>query len=115
MSPQFFENIMTGEVLSRLTTDTTLILSVIGSSVSVALRNVFILIGGLGFLLLTSGKLTALVLLLVPMVVVPIVFIGRKLRVLSRENQDLIAESSGKAGEALQAVQTVQAFTHVER
>ena len=93
MSPQFFENIMTGEVLSRLTTDTTLILSVIGSSVSVALRNVLILIGGLGFLLLTSGKLTALVLLLVPMVVVPIVFIGRKLRVLSRENQDLIAES----------------------
>ena len=115
MSPQFFENIITGEVLSRLTTDTTLILSVIGSSVSVALRNVLILIGGLGFLLLTSGKLTALVLLLVPMVVVPIVFIGRKLRVLSRENQDLIAESSGKAGEALQAVQTVQAFTHVER
>ena len=112
MSPSFFENIMTGEVLSRITTDTTLILSVIGSSVSIALRNVLIFIGGLILLMITSFKLTALVLLLVPAVIVPIVVLGRRLRVLSRENQDWIAQSSGNASEALLSVQTVQAFTH---
>ncbi|ABV92597.1 lipid A ABC exporter family [Dinoroseobacter shibae DFL 12 = DSM 16493] len=113
MSPAFFEKIMTGEVLSRLTTDTTLILSVISSSVSIALRNFLILIGGMILMLLTSGKLTGLVLLLVPLVLVPIVVLGRKLRKLSRINQDWIAASSGNASEALTSVQTVQAFTHV--
>jgi len=112
MSPSFFEKIMTGEVLSRITTDTTLILSVIGSSVSIALRNALILVGGLIFMLLTSAKLTGLVLLLVPAVLVPIIVLGRRLRVLSRENQDWIAASSGNASEALLSVQTVQAFTH---
>ncbi len=112
MSPSFYENIMTGEVLSRITTDTTLILSVIGSSVSIALRNILIFIGGLVLMLLTSAKLTGLVLLIVPAVVVPILVLGRRLRVLSRENQDWIAASSGSASEQLSAVQTVQAFTH---
>ncbi|MCL4187118.1 MAG: ATP-binding cassette domain-containing protein [Rhodobacteraceae bacterium] len=112
MSPGFHEKIMTGEVLSRLTTDTTLILSVIGSSVSVALRNLLMLAGGVALLMLTSAKLTGLVLLGVPAVIVPIVLLGRRLRSLSRENQDWIAASSGNAAEALQAVQTVQAFTH---
>jgi ATP-binding cassette subfamily B protein len=112
MSPAFFERILTGEVLSRITTDTTLILSVIGSSVSVALRNVLILLGGLVLLFLTSAKLTGLVLLIVPAIIVPIVVLGRKLRRLSRENQDWIAASSGAASEALSSVQTVQAFTH---
>ena len=112
MSPEFYEKIMTGEVLSRITTDTTLILSVIGSSISVALRNVFILFGGLILMLFTSAKLTGLVLLLVPAVIVPILLMGRRLRVLSRENQDWIAASSGNASEALGSVQTVQAFTH---
>ncbi|WP_162528199.1 ABC transporter transmembrane domain-containing protein [Gemmobacter caeruleus] len=111
-SPAFYERILTGEVLSRLTTDTTLILSVIGSSVSVALRNVLLLIGGMGFLFWTSPKLTGLVLLIVPVVIVPIVVMGRRLRKLSRDNQDWIATSSGAAAEALQAAQTVQAFTH---
>lgn len=111
MSPAFFEKIMTGEVLSRITTDTTLILSVIGSSISVALRNVLIFLGGLTLMLFTSAKLTGLVLLLVPAVVLPIVTMGRKLRKLSKENQDWIAESSGKASEALLSVQAVQAFT----
>jgi ATP-binding cassette subfamily B protein len=110
-SPAFFEQIMTGEVLSRLTTDTTLIQSVIGSSVSIALRNILLLIGGLALLALTSAKLTGFVLLLVPLVIVPIVLMGRRLRSLSRENQDWIAASSGKASEALSSVQTVQAFT----
>ena len=112
MSPAFYERIMTGEVLSRLTTDTTLILSVIGSSVSIALRNVLLLIGGLLMLALTSAKLTGFVLLLVPAVIVPIVLLGRRLRKLSRENQDWIAASSGSASEALLSAQTVQSYTH---
>ncbi len=112
MSPAFFERLLTGEVLSRITTDTTLILSLIGSSISVALRNVLMLLGGLALLFLTSGKLTGLVLLIVPAVVVPIVVLGRRLRGLSREAQDWIANSSGSASEALSSVQTVQAFTH---
>ncbi len=112
MSPQFYETILTGEVISRITTDTTLILSVIGSSISVALRNILIFTGGLGLMLFTSVKLTSLVLLLVPAVVIPILTLGRKLRRLSRENQDWIASSSGNASEALGAVQTIQAYTH---
>jgi ATP-binding cassette subfamily B protein len=80
--------------------------------VSVALRNLLILIGGLALLFLTSAKLTGLVLLVVPAIVVPIVVLGRRLRRLSRENQDWIASSSGSASEALLSVQTVQAFTH---
>jgi len=112
MSPVFYERIMTGEVLSRITTDTTLLLSVIGSSVSIALRNVLILVGGLILMLFTSAKLTGLVLLIVPAVVVPILMLGRRLRVLSRENQDWIAQSSGNASEALSSVQAVQSFTH---
>lgn len=112
LSPAFYEKIMTGEVVSRITTDTTLILSVIGSSISIALRNVLIFAGGMALMLLTSPKLTGLVLLIVPAVVVPILTLGRRLRVLSRENQDWIAASSGRASESLTAVQTVQAFTH---
>ncbi|MGR3758018.1 MAG: ABC transporter transmembrane domain-containing protein [Tranquillimonas sp.] len=112
MSPSFYERLMTGEVLSRITTDTTLILSVIGSSVSIALRNLLIFLGGLVLMLFTSTKLTLLVLLIVPMVVVPIIVLGRRLRRLSRENQDWIAASSGSASEALLSVQTVQAFTN---
>ena len=112
LSPQFFEKIMTGEVLSRITTDTTVILSVIGSSISVALRNVFILFGGMILMLLTSLKLTSLVFLIVPAIIIPILVLGRRLRALSRENQDWIAASSGNASEALMAVQTVQAFSH---
>ncbi|MGB8815540.1 MAG: ABC transporter transmembrane domain-containing protein [Paracoccaceae bacterium] len=115
MSPAFFERILTGEVVSRLSTDTTLILSVIGSSVSVALRNVLILLGGLVFLFFTSAKLTGLVLLIVPAVVVPIIVLGRRLRALSRENQDWVAASAGAASEALLSVQAVQAFTHEDR
>ncbi|WP_417259625.1 ABC transporter transmembrane domain-containing protein [Celeribacter sp.] len=111
MSPAFYEKIMTGEVLSRITTDTTLILSVIGSSISVALRNFLILIGGLILMMFTSAKLTGLVLLIVPVVIVPIIVLGRRLRKLSRENQEWIASSSGAASEALLSAQTVQAFT----
>ena len=112
MSPAFYDKIMTGEVLSRITTDTTLILSVIGSSVSVALRNVLIFFGGMTLMLFTSVKMTGMVLLIVPVVLIPIITLGRKVRRLSRENQDKIAESSGNATETLQAAQAVQAFSH---
>ncbi len=111
LSPAFYERIMTGEILSRITTDTTVIQSVIGSSVSVALRNVLLLFGGMALMLYTSAKLTGLVLLIVPAVIIPIIVLGRRLRKLSRENQDWIAASSGSASESLGAVQTVQAFT----
>ena len=112
MSPRFFENILTGEVLSRITTDTTLILSVIGASVSIALRNMLIFFGGLVMMLLTSLKLAGLMLLIAPIVALPILTLGRRLRLLSRDNQDFIAASSGNASEILGALQTVQAFTH---
>ena len=112
MSPGFFERVMTGEVVSRLTTDTTVILSVIGSSISVALRNILMLTGGLFLMLLTSAKLTGLVLLIVPAVIVPILTLGRKVRSLSRESQDRIADASAGATETLLAAQTVQAYTH---
>ncbi|GHA54155.1 ABC transporter [Amylibacter ulvae] len=112
MSPAFYEKLMTGEVLSRITTDTSLILSVIGSYISYALRNMLILVGGLILMLFTSGKLTGLVLLLVPFVLIPIFTMSKKVRVLSKLNQDKIAQSSGNASETLLAAQTVQAFTH---
>ena len=114
MSPAFYERLMTGEVLSRITTDTTLILSVIGSSISIALRNFLTLIGGLALLIFTAPKLAGIVMLSVPAIIVPIVVLGRRLRSLSRENQDWIANSSGTASETLLSVQTVQAFTHEE-
>ena len=115
MSPAFFEEMRTGETLSRLTTDTTVIQSVIGSSISVALRNLLLLFGGVGMLFVTSPWLTGTVLLAVPLVVGPIVLLGRRVRRLSRLSQDKIAESSALAGETLQAAATVQAFTYEDR
>ncbi len=112
LSPAFYEKILTGEVLSRLTTDTTLILTVISSSISVALRNALLLFGGIIFMALTSIRMTGLVVVMIPLVVLPILLLGRKLRALSRESQDKIAASSGEASEALLAAQTVQAYTH---
>ncbi|MCZ0960467.1 ABC transporter transmembrane domain-containing protein [Paracoccus benzoatiresistens] len=115
LSPAFFERVMTGEILSRITTDTTLIQSVIGSSLSIALRNMLILAGGMAMLAFTSLKLMGLVLLIVPAILVPIIVLGRRLRGLSRANQDWIAASSGAASETLLAAQTVQAYTHEGR
>ncbi|GAB3421280.1 ABC transporter transmembrane domain-containing protein [Massilia agilis] len=111
-SPEFFETTQTGEVLSRLTTDTTLIQSVVGSSISVALRNALLFLGGLAMLFVTSVKLSSIILGLLVLVVVPIVFFGRRVRKLSRDSQDRIADASALAGEMLNAVPTVQAFTH---
>lgn len=112
MSPAFYEKVMTGEVLSRITTDTTLILSVIGSSVSIALRNALILMGGVALMLFTSVKMSLMVLWPIPVIIFPIIILGRRVRKLSKENQDWIAQSSGDASEQLLSAQTVQAFTH---
>ncbi len=111
MSPAYYEEVRTGEVLSRITTDTTLILAVVGSSISWFLRNILLLIGGLALMIWTSPSLTAMVLLIVPLILLPILSLGRRLRRLSRENQDWIGAASAEASETLQAVQTVQAFT----
>jgi len=110
MSPRFFETIRTGETLSRLTTDTTLIQSLVSSSVSIALRNVLLMIGGMLMLFVSSTKLALLVLLLVPVIVVPIVFMGRRVRVYSRTAQDKIADASAVAGETLGNIRDVQSF-----
>ena len=112
LSPAYFETTKTGEVLSRLTTDTTLLQTVIGSSVSMALRNALILVGGLVMLAVTSAKLAGLVLVVVPLVVVPILFFGRRVRALSRRSQDRIADVGAYAEEMINAIRTVQAFTH---
>tara|TARA_R110000868_G_scaffold162903_1_gene394440 strand:- start:2452 stop:4146 length:1695 start_codon:yes stop_codon:yes gene_type:complete len=112
LDPGFFEVTRIGEVLSRLTTDTTLLQVVIGSSVSIALRNILMFVGGLTMLAITSPKLTALVLLVVPLVVVPIIGYGRRVRRLSREAQDRIADVSAFSEETLNALRTVQAYTH---
>jgi ATP-binding cassette subfamily B protein len=111
-SPEFFETTQTGEVLSRLTTDTTLIQAVVGTSISVALRNLLLFIGGLAMLFVTSVKLSSIILGLLVLVIVPIVLFGRRVRKLSRDSQDRIADASAMAGEMLNAMPTVQAFTH---
>ncbi|HUO95189.1 MAG TPA: ABC transporter transmembrane domain-containing protein [Steroidobacteraceae bacterium] len=111
MDPTFFEVTRTGEVLSRLTTDTTLVQSIAGSSLSIALRSALNLIGAVVMLALTSPKLTLALAVMLPLVIVPLIAAGRSVRRLSRDAQDRIADSSGLAGETLNAVQTVQAYT----
>jgi ATP-binding cassette subfamily B protein len=111
-SPQFFEMTSSGEVLSRLTTDTTLIQAVVGTSISMALRNSLLFVGGLIMLFITSVKLSAIILMALIAVVLPIVLFGRRVRKLSRDSQDRIADASALAGEILNAMPTVQAFTH---
>ena len=108
----FFETTRIGEIQSRLTVDTTLIQTVVGSSASVALRNMLLFAGGTALLLITSPKLTGLVFLVVPLVVVPILTYGRRVRRLSRESQDRIADVGAQVEETLNAVRIVQAFGH---
>ncbi|RYE95774.1 MAG: ATP-binding cassette domain-containing protein, partial [Oxalobacteraceae bacterium] len=111
-SPQFFETTRSGEVLSRLTTDTTLIQSVVGTSISMALRNALLFVGGMAMLFITSVKLSSIILVTLLAVILPIVLFGRRVRKLSRESQDRIADASALAGEMLNAVSIVQAYTH---
>lgn len=111
-SPAFFEKNHTGEIQSRLTTDTTLIKTVVGSTVSIALRNAFTLVGAVSMLIYTSPRLSALVLIAIPIISLPLLIFGRMVRRLSRKSQDTLADTNVFAGEALSFIQTVQAFTH---
>ena len=111
MDPLFYETTRVGEVLSRLTTDTTLVQAISGVNLSIILRSSLSLTGGLVMMGLTSAKLMGIMLVLIPVVVVPLIVIGRSVRRLSRASQDRIADTSGLAGETLNAIQTVQAFT----
>jgi ATP-binding cassette subfamily B protein len=111
MDPLFYETTRVGEVLSRLTTDTTLVQAISGVNLSIILRSTLSLTGGLIMLGLTSAKLMGIMVVLIPVVVVPLIVIGRRVRSLSRASQDRIADTSGLAGETLNAIQTVQAFT----
>ena len=110
-SPEFFETLQTGEVLSRLTGDTTLIQTVVGSSISMGLRSLFQFVGGMIMLAVTSLYLFSLNLGLMALLILPILLIGRKVKKLSRESQDKIADASAMAGEILNAMPTVQAYT----
>ena len=112
MSQGFYENLMTGEILSRLNTDTTLVLTVISSSVTVSLRSSLLLIGGLILMLITSFKLTLITIIMVPFVLIPVLFLTRRLRNLTKENQDRIAEGSGNVSEALNSTNAIQANNH---
>jgi ATP-binding cassette subfamily B protein len=111
MDPAFFEVTRIGEVLSRLTADTTLVQSIAGVNLSITLRSTISLVGSLVLLAVTSAKLTGIIVVLIPIVVVPLVVLGRRVRKLSRDSQDRIADTSSLADETLNAVQTVQAFT----
>jgi ATP-binding cassette subfamily B protein len=112
LSPGFFETMRTGEVISRLTNDTSLLELVIGSSASFALRNTLIMLGALVMLVITSPKLTALVVLGVPLVIAPILLFGRRVRKLSRASQDRIADVSTHIDESLHEIRTVQSYGH---
>ncbi|OAI20963.1 ABC transporter [Methylomonas koyamae] len=114
-SPQFFETLQTGEVLSRLTGDTTLIQTVVGSSVSMGLRSLFQFIGGMAMLAVTSFHLFSLILGLIALLMLPLMAMGRYVKKLSRESQDKIADASALAGEILNAVPTVQAYSQEVR
>ena len=114
LSPSFYERNMTGEVLSRINTDTTLVLALISSTISVAIRHVLMLPGALALMFVASPVLAGYVIVLVPVVLIPVLAFGRKLRKLSKDTQDRIAEGSGNASEILLSVQAVQANTHEE-
>ena len=114
-SAQFFETLQTGEVLSRLTGDTTLVQTVVGSSVSMGLRSLFQFTGGMFMLAVTSFYLFSLNLGLMALLIIPLLAIGRTVKKLSRESQDKIADASALAGEILNAVPTVQAYAQEQR
>ncbi|MCG9695766.1 ABC transporter transmembrane domain-containing protein [Shewanella sp. Isolate11] len=115
LSPNFYAKLRTGEVISRFTADSTLLQSVVGSSLSMALRSGVTVIGGIVMMAITSLKLTALVLLAVPMVLVPIFILGRRVRDLSRKSQDRVGDLGAYVDETLHEIHTVQAYCHEDR
>ncbi|MFV0886772.1 ABC transporter transmembrane domain-containing protein [Metapseudomonas otitidis] len=112
LHPGFFESNRASEIQSRLTADTTLLQSVIGSSLSLALRNSIMLVGGIVLLFITNPKLTGIVVVALPLVVAPILLFGRRVRSLSRQSQDRIADVGSYVGETLGQIKTVQAYNH---
>jgi len=114
-SPEFFETQQSGEILSRINNDTTIIQILLGTSISMAVRNVFLLLGGMVMMLITSIQLTLLILLTLLLTVIPVVLMGKKVRQLSRNSQDKIALTSAIAGEKINAIFTVQSFANEEK
>ena len=112
LNPGFYETTRVGEVMSRLTTDTTLLQTVVGTSASMALRNILLFFGGSIMLVVTSPKLSGLAILVVPFVLVPIIIFGRQVRRLSRTSQDRIADVGSYVDESIAHIRTVQAFVH---
>ena len=115
LHPAFFETNRSGDIMSRLTSDTTLLQSIIGSSASIALRSAISFSGALIMLLVTNFKLSLMIVLAVPLILMPILIFGRKVRKLSRDSQDSIADVGSYAGEVIQHIKTVQSFTHEEQ
>jgi len=115
LHPSYFEENRSGEIMSRLTTDTTLLQSIIGSSLSMALRSVLMLIGGLIMLLVTNINLTLWVVASVPFILVPILIYGKKVRLLAASSQDAIADIGTYAGEIIQNIKVVQSYTHEDK
>src|SRR6201996_8204762 len=111
LSPSFFDGARSGELISRLTADTTQIKSAVGASVSIALRNIMLFFGAAAMMVVTSPRLSGFVLLVIPLVVIPLVAFGRWVRRLSRNTQDTLADASAYAGELIGAIRTVQAYT----
>jgi ATP-binding cassette subfamily B protein len=114
LSPAFFEITRSGDILSRLSSDASVLQSLIGSSISVALRNCVLLVGGIVMMATTSAKLTGLVLLVIPAVVIPIIGFGRKVKSLSKQSQESVADVSATTEETIYGIRTVQAFVHEE-
>jgi len=114
LSPGFFESAKTGEIVSRLTTDTTILQMVIGSSLSIALRNLLLLIGGLTLLIITSPKLAGFIAVMIPVIVLPVLMLGKKVRKLSRRAQSKVAKLAGHIDETLDGIKTVQAYGREE-
>ncbi|NNE82681.1 MAG: ATP-binding cassette domain-containing protein, partial [Alphaproteobacteria bacterium] len=112
LSPGFYETTRVAEVMSRLTTDTTLLQTVVGTSASMALRNLLLFLGGSALLVITSPRLSGLAVLVVPLVLVPIIVFGRRVRRLSRESQDRVADVGAYVDESIAHIRTVQAFVH---
>ncbi len=112
LSPAFLETARTGDILTRLTSDISVLQALIGSAISLWMRNAILAVGAFGLLIATSPKLTALVLLVIPLVMIPLVFFGRRERRLSRATQDRVADLGAYAEETVNALRTVQAFTH---
>jgi len=112
LHPGYFEENLPTEVQSRITTDTTLLQSVIGSTVSIALRNILMFIGGVILLVISNPKLSLVVIISAPFIVAPVIYIGRKIRSLSRDSQDSLADVGSYVGESLRHIKIVQAFNH---